>query len=138
MGATGKPKSERMCDNPADLPTPYPSDAAQCLVCLDRDRNFFREAGGFWAHKPEEWRTLRPGKQLPDFVLQRVCRMNNTLPNENKVPAMRSGRGNPPRALVGGEHHNHVSGLYLCIYTLNCGWFSTSTIILLKRKRQKK
>merc|ERR1711968_149554 len=89
VDATGKLKSSRMCDNPENDPKPYPSDAAQCLVCLDRDRNFFREAGGFWAHKPEEWRTLRPGKLLPDFVLQRVCRMNNTLPNESKVPVMR-------------------------------------------------
>jgi hypothetical protein len=53
VDATGKPKFERMCDNPAKTE----EGGAQCLVCMHGDKSFFREAGGFWATMSETFRS---------------------------------------------------------------------------------
>lgn len=53
--ATGRPRFERMCDDPRRWPAGEEGkgifDVTRCLVCLDRDRQFFHEAGGFWGYK---------------------------------------------------------------------------------------
>merc|ERR1711871_720297 len=45
-----------------------------CMVYMGKNRDHFREMGGFWAFKPEQYRTQRPGKLMPDWLLGQVCR----------------------------------------------------------------